>query len=255
MHIALEGRAAVVTGAAGAIGKAICQHLLEAGAQVLAVDRAQEGLDELQAQSRADRLSVLVIDLASERAAEEIVTTCLSAFGSIDILVNNAGVGCLIPVAELSDADWEKTLEIDLTANFRLARQALPELNKSGHGRVINMSSVFGSVGFPGSSVYAIAKAGLNALTRSIAVDYAAHGVTANAIAPGLILTPMSQRNLDTKPWYHRVMPQATPIRRLGTPDDVAALTVFLASDAAGFITGQTIAVDGGWSAARFQAD
>jgi 3-oxoacyl-[acyl-carrier protein] reductase len=114
---------------------------------------------------------------------------------------------------------------------------------------------VFGLVGFRGSSSYAASKAAVAALTRSMAVDSAAGGVTSNAIAPGLILTAMSQRNLDTKPWFRRVMYDATPIRRMGTPDDVAGCAVFLASGEASFVTGQTIAVDGGWSTARVQTE
>lgn len=250
----LANRVAVVTGAAGGIGSGITRHLLAAGAQVLAVDRAEEGLQTLAAQHENERLRTLFVDLTSDNAPGTVMDACREHFGPVEILVNNAGVGFSAPVAELSDADWSRTLDVDLTSSFRLSRESLPELCRSGHGRVINISSVFGLIGFRGSSVYAAAKAGINALTRSMAIDYAKDGVTANSIAPGLILTAMSQHNLDTKPWYHKVMPDATPIRRLGTPDDVAALAVFLASDAASFITGQTIAVDGGWSVARFQA-
>lgn len=251
----LDGRTAIVTGAGDGIGLAIARRFLDEGARVLAVDRQAAGLEALRAGSGGTHsLRVLVADVTEADAPQCMVDACAQSFGALDVLVNNAGIGGSQPVAELPDEAWNRMLETNLSAVFRLCRRALPALVASGRGRVINMSSVFGLVGFRGSSSYACAKAGLNALTRSIAVDYAANGVTANAIAPGLILTKMSQSNLDTKPWYRRVMYEATPVRRFGTPEDVASLTVFLASDEAGFVTGQVIAVDGGWSTARVQA-
>ena len=157
-------------------------------------------------------------------------------------------------MAELPEEDWRTTIEVDLTAQFRLAKAALPHLVQSRAGRLINMASVFGLVGFPTSSSYAVAKAGLMALTRSIAIDYAPRGITANAIAPGLIITAMSQRNLDTKPWFKRLMAEATPVPRMGAAEDIAAAAAFLASDDASFVNGHTLVVDGGWSIARYQA-
>lgn len=251
----LDKRVAIVTGAANGIGLAIARRLHAEGAKVLAVDRNEEALTAaFSAFDAQGPLRTLAIDVSVAAAAERVLESCLTAFSALDILVNNAGVGGSQAAGVLPDEDWQRMIDINLSSAFRLVRSALPELTKSGHGRVINMSSVFASVGFRGATAYAASKAGLEALTRSLAIDYASNGMTANAIAPGLILTAMSQKNLDTKPWYRQVMFDATPIRRMGTPEDVAGLAAFLASDEAGFITGQVIAVDGGWSTARYQA-
>jgi NAD(P)-dependent dehydrogenase (short-subunit alcohol dehydrogenase family) len=252
----LTDRTAIVTGAAAGIGRAIAHRFAREGASLLMVDRAADRLAAVERELRdMGRPAIgLIIDIAAPEAPETIVGECMQHWGRIDILVNNAGVGGSRPVAELAEGDWRATIEIDLTAQFRLAKAALPHVTQSPHGRIINMASVFGLVGFPTSSSYAVAKAGLIALTRSMAVDYAPRGITVNAIAPGLIITEMSQRNLDTKPWFRRLMAEATPAPHMGAPDDIAGAALFLASDDASFVNGHTLVVDGGWSTARYQA-
>jgi len=252
----LKDRTAIITGAAAGIGRAIARRFADEGARLLLVDRAAERLAAVERELRdAGRgVAVLAIDISEAGAPNAIVETCLQRWGGLEILVNNAGVGGSRPVAELPEADWRQTIEIDLTAQFLMSKAALPQITLGRNGRIINMASVFGLMGFPTSSSYAAAKAGLIALTRSMAVDYAPRGITVNAIAPGLIVTEMSQRNLDTKPWFRRLMAEATPVPRMGTPDDIAAAAAFLASDDASFINGHTLVVDGGWSIARYQA-
>jgi 3-oxoacyl-[acyl-carrier protein] reductase len=253
----IAGRVAVVTGAANGIGLGIARRFAREGARLLLVDRVAEKLAEAESELRGGgaELAALALDLTEKDAPDRVVGECISRFGRLDILVNNAGIGGSRPVTELEEEDWRRMIEVNLTAVFRLSKAALPRISRDGSGRIVNMASVFGLVGFRGSSNYAAAKAGIIALTRSMAVDYAKDGITVNAIAPGLILTEMSKRNLDTKPWFRQVMYDATPIRRMGTPDDIAGAALFLASDDASFVTGHTLTVDGGWSVARFQAE
>jgi NAD(P)-dependent dehydrogenase (short-subunit alcohol dehydrogenase family) len=251
----IGGRIAIVTGAANGIGLAIARRFAEEGAKLLLVDRAADRLGEVERELRGREAAALPLDLAEKDAPARVVGACLERFGRLDILVNNAGIGGSKPVGELEEEEWRRMIEVNLTAVFRLSKAALPKISRDGTGRIINISSVFGLVGFRGSSNYAAAKAGILALTRSMAVDYAKEGITVNAIAPGFILTEMSKRNLDTKPWFRQVMVDATPVPRMGTPDDIAGAALFLVSDDASFVTGHTLAVDGGWSVARYQAE
>lgn len=253
----LTDRVAIVTGAAAGIGLAIARRFAVEGARLFIVDRAGDrlGFAEREIAGLQAEVVALSLDLTEQDAPDRIIDSCLERFGRLDILVNNAGIGGSRPVGELAEEDWRRMIDTNLTAVFRLSKRALSALSRDGASRIINISSVFGLVGFRGSSSYAAAKAGVIALTRSMAVDYAKDRITVNAIAPGLILTEMSQRNLDTKPWFRQVMYDATPLRRMGQPDDIAGAALFLASDDASFVTGHVLTVDGGWSAARYQAD
>jgi NAD(P)-dependent dehydrogenase (short-subunit alcohol dehydrogenase family) len=253
----IADRTAIVTGAANGIGLGIAWRFAAEGARLLLVDRQGERLAEVERELRGTGAEVkaIAVDLASPEAPATVIEACRAAFGRLDILVNNAGIGGSRPVGELEEDEWRRMIDVNLTAVFRLSKEALSLLSREGTGRIVNMTSVFGLVGFRGSSNYAASKAGLIALTRSMAIDYAKDGITVNAIAPGLILTEMSKRNLDTKPWFRQVMYDATPIRRMGTPEDIAGAALFLASDDASFVTGHVLTVDGGWSVARFQAD
>lgn len=244
------GQAALVTGAARGIGAATALRLAAEGASVLAVDRLAADLAALPGQAAGGgEIRTLEQDVAAADAPARITAAALEGFGRLDILVNNAGVGGSANVERTSDADLDRFLDINLRSVFRLCREALAYLPRPG-GRIVNISSVFGLVGFPGSSGYGIAKAGVAQLTRQMATDYAPHGLRINAVAPGIIRTPMTQGRIDDD-WYRRAMIDTTPVPRLGRPEDIAGVVAFLCSEDAAFVCGEVIAVDGGWLATR----
>jgi 3-oxoacyl-[acyl-carrier protein] reductase len=252
----LEGKTAVVTGAAAGIGRAIAARFAAEGATVVAVDRREEDLVRTAEAIAAGggRVQAMREDVGASGAADRIVETCLNAFGALDVLVNNAGIGGSHELLETSDEEWDRFVLVNLTSVFRLCRRAVAEMCTGHGGRIINISSVFAAVAYPGTTSYSAAKAALIALTRSIAVDYAGRGVTVNAIAPGLIVTDMTRERLQGNQRYRTLMLDSTPLGRPGSPEDVAGAALFLASDDATFITGQVLTVDGGWSASRFLA-
>lgn len=251
----LDGRVAIVTGAGAGIGRAVARRFAVEGAALLAVDRNGGGLEETVAPivGGGGRAQPLIEDVAAPGAADRIAADCLARFGRVDVLVNNAGIGGSHEVLETPEEEWARMLDVNLTSVFRLSKRVLVEMRQQGGGRIINMASVFGTTAFPGSSAYSVAKAGVIALTRSMAVDYAPARVTVNAIAPGLILTDMTRQRLARDPRYRALMREATPLGRPGTPEDVAGAAVFLASADADFVTGHVLTVDGGWSIGRFQ--
>jgi NAD(P)-dependent dehydrogenase (short-subunit alcohol dehydrogenase family) len=236
----LEGKAAIVTGAASGIGRASAELFAAQGARVLAVD-----LPETDLEFDADEIRPLAADIAADDAPAQITGEAISAFGRLDILYNNAGIGAGAPAAETTDEAWDRVQQVNLRAAFRLTREAIPHLVASGAGRLIFTASVMAEHTDYGLAAYCASKAGVVGLTRNLALELGRHGVTANAIMPGAILTGMTARNFSD-PKIADVWARKSPLKRLGAPADIAALAAFLASDAAGFITGQAIACDGG---------
>ncbi|MFN3936632.1 MAG: 3-oxoacyl-[acyl-carrier-protein] reductase [Gemmobacter sp.] len=238
----LTGRKALVTGASGGIGAAIARALHGAGATVgLTGTRAaalQAVADEL-----GSRAHVLVCDLSDAAAVEALPKQATDAMGSVDILVNNAGITRDGLMMRMSDDDWQSVIDVNLTAAFRLTRALVRGMVKARWGRVISVGSVVGTTGNPGQANYAAAKAALLGLSKSLAQEVATRGVTVNVVAPGVIATAMTDKLNDQQ---KETILRDVPMGRMGVPEDIAAAVVYLASPAAGYVTGATLHVNGG---------
>ncbi|MBR7158291.1 MAG: 3-oxoacyl-[Alphaproteobacteria bacterium] len=238
----LSGKIALVTGATGGIGGAVAKTLHSLGAEIIATGRKEEALAKL-ADELGSRVHVLVGDLGNKDAADKLVADAEAVAGKIDILVNNAGLTRDGLFIRMKDEDWQKVLDVNLTAAFLLSRAAVRGMMKRRMGRIINISSIVGAIGNAGQANYAASKAGLIAMSKCLAQEIAARNVTVNCVAPGFIETPMT----DAIPEEARnALIAKIPMDRLGTPEDVANAVAFLASDEAAYITGQVIHVNGG---------
>lgn len=233
----LEKRVAIVTGAASGIGRATAELFASEGAHVLAVDLAPFTLDH-------GNIQTLDQDVSAENAASAIVGRAVECFGQLDILMNNAGVGGGGPAESLPDEIWDKTLAVNVTAHFKLAKAAIPHLRKSEAGRIINVASVMAEGTDYGLAAYSASKAGVAGLTRNLALELGRDGITANYILPGAIQTGMTVNFEDPK--IAEIWAKKSPLKRLGQPIDIARGALFLASDEGGFVTGHGLNLDGG---------
>jgi 3-oxoacyl-[acyl-carrier protein] reductase len=238
----LTGKTALVTGATGGIGHAIARALHQQGATVAISGTRRDVLDQIAGELK-DRVHVLPCNLANKDEVEALVPKSEEAMGQLDILVANAGITKDNLLVQLRDEDWDLVVAVNLTATFRLARAALRGMMRRRFGRIIGISSVVGVTGNPGQGNYTATKAGMIGMIKSIAGEYAKRGVTANAIAPGFIATAMTDKLNDKQ---REAILARVPAGRLGAGADVAATAVFLASDEAAYVTGQTIHVNGG---------
>jgi 3-oxoacyl-[acyl-carrier protein] reductase len=238
----LTGKTALVTGATGTIGGSIARTLHAQGATVTISGTRQEALEQLAGQL-GERVHVLPCNLADAAAVETLVTRSEEIMGQLDILVANAGVTRDNLLVQLRDEDWDQVIAINLSATFRLTRAAVRGMMRRRFGRVIAITSIVGTTGNPGQANYVAAKAGIAGMIKATAAEYAKRGVTANCVAPGFIVTPMTDKLNDKQ---REVILSKVPANRAGTPDEVAAAVVFLASNEAAYVTGQTLHVNGG---------
>ena len=236
------GRTVVLTGANSGIGLAALRQFLAAGAQVLAVDLNTDAVAELDCMA-------LALDIASDTAPERIAREA-ATLGGVDVVVNCAGIGGSKALADSDDALIDRILGVNLRAPMRVTRDLLPLLRRPGSS-IVNIASVFGEVGRAGTAAYAASKGAMSQLTRQLCADLGPEGVRVNAVAPGVILTAMTRDKIENDAEYRSTMIDGTPIKRIGAPEDVAEAILFLASDRARFISGQVLAVDGGWLAVR----
>jgi 3-oxoacyl-[acyl-carrier protein] reductase len=238
----LTGKTALVTGATGGLGNEIARALHKQGATVAISGTRREVLDKLAA-DLGGRVYVLPCDLSSADDVETLVPRAEEAMGQLDILVANAGITRDNLFVQMKDDEWDAVISVNLTATFRLARAAMKTMMRRRTGRIIAITSVVGVTGNPGQGNYTAAKAGMIGMIKSIAQEYARRGVTANCVAPGFIATPMTDK-LNEK--QREAILTRVPANRLGTPADIAAAVVYLASEEAAYVTGQTLHVNGG---------
>jgi 3-oxoacyl-[acyl-carrier protein] reductase len=238
----LTEKRALVTGASGAIGGAIARGLHRQGAIVALSGTRQTVLAELAA-ALGERAHVVAADLGDAAATSDLPARAAEATGGLDILVNNAGVTGDGLAVRMKDEDWQRVIDVNLTSAFRLSRAALKMMMRQRWGRIISITSIVGLTGNAGQASYAASKAGLTAMTKSLAQEVATRGITANCVAPGFIETPMTDALSEDQ---RAKLAAAIPVGRFGIGEDVAACVAFLASDEAAYVTGETVHVNGG---------
>jgi len=238
----LSGKCALVTGASGGIGDAIARALHGQGATVTLAGTRRDALEALRADLK-ERAHVAAADLSDSAATEQLVRDAETAMGRIDVLINNAGLTRDTLAMRMKDEDWDRVLQVNLTAAFRLSRAVLRGMMKARFGRIIAVTSIVGVTGNAGQTNYAASKAGMIGMSKSLAQEVASRGITVNCIAPGFIATAMTDKLTEDQ--KTKIL-GAIPAGRMGTPGDIAATAVYLASDEAAYVTGQTLHVNGG---------
>lgn len=244
------GQVAIVTGAAGGIGEAICRRFGAAGVRVVATGRSADKLAKLKADLEGvTEITTIAADITAEDGPKRVVDHALATFGQLDHLVSNAGAGVWGLVHETSDAMLDEVLNTSLRAPFRLCREALPHLKEGSS--IVHVGSTYGIVGGYDGGAYSAAKAGLIGLMRTMAAQYGHKGIRSNVVAPGVIRTAMTDAYWD-HPGFQRMNQEMTPYYREGTSEDIANVVVFICSQEGSYIHGQTISLDGGWSTTKY---
>lgn len=246
----LKGKVAIVTGAASGIGRATAILFAAHGAAVMIADIDTEGAAETVAAIRngGGTAGYVDTDVTLSESTEHTVEETLSSYGRLDVLVSSAGIAMRLPVAELSESDWHRCLDVNLTGVYLAAKAAIPAMRENGGGSIINISSIYGLVGADVRAAYVASKGGVTNLTRGMALDYAAEGIRVNCICPGFVETPLVAGVVKT-PEEYRALADKHPMRRLAQPEEIAYGALYLASDESAFVTGIALPIDGGYTA------
>ncbi len=247
----LSGKAAVITGGGTGLGEAIAKALAEAGASVAICGRRQEPLEKVagEIQSSGGQAITIKTDVTQRSDVESMVSKAMEQYGKIDILVNNAGINIVKPFLKITEDDWDAVLNTNLRGNFHCCQAVGKGMIEQKSGSIINMVSVFGLRGFMNLAPYVASKGAIVQLTKSLAIEWARFNVRVNAVAPSYIETEMTKRDIEADERVLQYNLSKIPMKRGGKPDELGGIAVFLASDASSFITGETVAVDGGWLA------
>lgn len=252
-RLRLDGQTAIVTGASRGIGRAIADGMAEVGANVVVANRSEEPGRQAAAEL-ADEHGVETLwietDVADEESVKNLIDETVDTFGTVDVLVNNAGVVSLHPAEELPTEDFERIIEINLTGAFLCSKYAAREMKDSGGGSIVNISSMSGKIAnYPqGESHYCASKSGLDGYMTQVASEWAEYGIRVNNISPGYILTDLNREYVDDNPEMAETWKANMVMDEFGTPEDIAPLAVYLASDAASYVTGEDIVIDGGYT-------
>ena len=251
MPDSLAGRVAIVTGSSSGIGEAIAHELARAGAAVVVNSRGRERAEPVARaiEARGGRAIAVAADVTEPAQVGSMVDAALGELGGLDILVNNAGAGFIAPSEELAFEDWRRVIDVDLTAPFLCAQAAARHMLGRGGGVIVNIASALGHTAMPGRAAYASAKHGLIGLTKVLGTEWAGRGVRCIAVSPGYVATELVRANMRRGGFDERDLERRTPLGRLATPEEVARVVAFLASDAASYMTGSHVLVDGGWVA------